>query len=366
MLSPILSDVAADFGVSIARAGQLRIVAAPLAAVVAVMTGRLLARHSPRLLLATGSVLLAVGSLASAAAPSFVLLALAQVPLWAGISILIAAGVAGTVAWTEPDRRTRVVSHALAGPPSAWIVGMPLIGLVAGIDWRLAFLVLPLPAAVLAGLALLARPPDAPLAGAPGSLAGLLGIPRARRWAIGELCANAAWAGTLVYCGALFSEVYGTSHAVTGLILALVAVAYLAGNRLGGRVTQDGSRRIMLAGSVAAAVTVGLTWALTESLVLTVALFAATAAVTAARMVAGTVYGFRISGGLAREVGAVRAATTQIGYLVGSLAGGVAIDLGGFGLLSVAFGGFFLAATLPYVCVRPRCRLARAAEASVA
>ena len=47
---------------------------------------------------------------------------------------------------------------------------------------------------------------------------------------------------------------------------------------------------------------------------------------------------------------------TQIGYLVGSLAGGAAIAVGGFGLLSVASGGLFLAATLPYLCLRKPCR----------
>ena len=55
VLSPILSDVADDFGVSIAAAGQLRIVAAPLAAVVALLAGRALVRFSPRALLGVGS-----------------------------------------------------------------------------------------------------------------------------------------------------------------------------------------------------------------------------------------------------------------------------------------------------------------------
>src|SRR6478735_4452055 len=98
VLSPILSDVADDFGVSIATAGQLRIVAAPLAAAVALLAARSLVRFSPRAL------------------------------------------------------------------PGAGILGMPLIGVVAEVDWRLAFLVLPLPAALLAGLAAAGRPHDAPLA----------------------------------------------------------------------------------------------------------------------------------------------------------------------------------------------------------
>src|SRR5690242_12366835 len=85
VMSPILARVAEEFDVSIAEAGQLRILAAPFAAGVALLTGRALARFSPRALIGAGSAFLAVGSLASAAAPTFVLLALAQVPMWGGI-----------------------------------------------------------------------------------------------------------------------------------------------------------------------------------------------------------------------------------------------------------------------------------------
>src|SRR3954451_1480745 len=126
VMSPILARVAAEFDVSIAAAGQLRILAAPFAAGGALLTGRLLARFSPRALIGAGSALLALGSLASAAAPTFALLALAQVPMWAGIAMLLAAGVGATSSWSTAESRTKLVSHAFAGPPTAWIVGMPL------------------------------------------------------------------------------------------------------------------------------------------------------------------------------------------------------------------------------------------------
>ena len=365
VLSPILSDVADDFGVSIAQAGQLRIVAAPLAALVALAAGRALTRFSPRALLAVGSALLAAGSVASAAAPTFALLAAAQVPLWAGIATLLAAGVSAVAAWSEPGRRTRVVAHAFAGPPTAWIVGMPVIGVVAEVHWRLAFLALPLPAALLAGLALAARPRDVPIAGERGSLLGLLRRADARRWALGELFANSAWAGTLVYSGALLTEGYGISTAATGVALAAVAVAYLAGNRRAGGGKPERARRAMLEASVAAAAVVALMWAFTPALAVTLVLFAISGAVVAGRTVAGTVYGFEVAGDLGRHVGATRAVTTQLGYLIGSLAGGAAIAVGGFGLLGLALGGLFLASTLPYVALRrpARVEVLAAAEA---
>lgn len=355
VMSPILSDVASEFGVSVAAAGQLRILAAPLAAVVAVAAGRFMMRFSPRPLLGAGSVLLALGSAASAVAPSFVLLALAQVPMWSGLAILLAAGVAAAASWSEPERRTKVVAHALAGPPSAWIVGMPVIGLVGTVDWRLAFIALPLPAALLAGVTAALRPRDTPVATEGASLARLLRRPQARRWALGELLANSAWAGTLVFSGALFTEHYGMSSAGTGLVLAAVAVAYLVGNQRAGRAQPSRARRAMLEGSVAASIAVALTWAVTPGIAVTAVLFAVTAGLAAMRTVAGTVFGFATAGELGREVGVVRATTTQLGYLIGSLVGGLALATGGFALLSIAFGGLFLAATLPYLCLRRPC-----------
>jgi predicted MFS family arabinose efflux permease/ribosomal protein S18 acetylase RimI-like enzyme len=352
VLSPILSQVADDFGVSVAEAGQVRILAAPLAAVAALAAGRLLVRFSPRALLAAGCALLALGSAASAAAPSLLWLGLAQAPMWVGIAMLLTAGVAATSSWSAPERRTRIVAHALAGPPAAWIVGMPVIGLVAEIDWRLAFLAFPLPAAVLAGLALATRHPDHPISAAETSLGGLLRRADARRWVLGELLANSAWAGTLVFSGALLTERYGLSTAATGVALAAVAVAYLAGNQRAGAAVGGNAKRTMLACSLGAALLVALTWAFTPSVALTLAVFAASGAVVAARTVAGTVYGFEAAGDLGREVGTARAVTTQLGYLLGALAGGASLAVGGFALLGVVFGGLFVASTVPYAVAR--------------
>ena len=349
VLSPILSDVAEDFGVSIAAAGQLRILAAPLAAVVALAVARALVRFSPRALLAAGSILLALGSAASAVSPSFLWLALAQVPMWGGIAMLLTSAVAATASWSTPERRTKVIAHMFAGPPAAWIVGMPLIGAVAEVDWRLAFVALPLPASVLAALAAFSRPGDAPIPRAGSSIRGLLRSSVARRWALGELLATSAWVGTLVFCGALLTEEYGMSTAATGVALAAVAVAYLAGNQWAGRGDPSRARWTMLATSLVGAVALTLTWAFTPTVVVTLVLFAASGAMVATRTVSGTVYGFSVAGDMGREVGAARAVTTQLGYLIGSLVGGAALAVGGFGLLAVAFGGLLLASTLPYV-----------------
>ncbi len=104
----------------------------------------------------------------------------------------------------------------------------------------------------------------------------------------------------------------------------------------------------MLVCSLAAAVAVALTWSFTPAVAVTLVLFAASGALVATRTVSGTVYGFSVAGELGREVGTVRAVTTQLGYLIGALVGGAAIAIGGFALLGVAMGGLLLASTLPY------------------
>jgi MFS transporter, DHA1 family, inner membrane transport protein len=362
VLSPILVDVARDFDVSTAVAGQLRIVAAPVAALVAVVVARAGARLSYRLLLAGGAGLVAVGSVASAVAPTFQALAIAQIPLWVGVATLVAGGIGAAGAWSSPAERTRLVARSLAGAPAAWIVGMPTIGWVAETDWRLAFLAVPLPAAVVT-MGLLAALPggEREVRGAP-SLLGLLRAPRAGWWAIGELLAMSAWAGTLVFSGALFVETYGASARLTGIVLATVAAAYLAGNVLGGRMRGACARRVLAWSNVAAAGAVALTWLVTPHLLVTVALFGLAAAIVAARTVTGTTYGFAIGGERKLEVGAARAALTHVGYLAGSLLGGAALAFGGDAAVGIAFGSLFLAAAAPYLLTwSARCEVIRAA-----
>ncbi len=348
VLSPILVELARDLDVSTALAGQLRVFAAPVALLVAVLVGRSAGRLPLRSLLLAGSALVAVGSVASAAAPSFVVLALAQVPLWVGVAVLVAGGV-GASGSSSGEGSARVVAVALAGSPAAWIVGMPVIGLVAEVSWRLAFVAVPLPAALVTGALVLARPPDEPVRRREASLALLLKEPGARMWMFGELLAMAAWAGTLVFSGALFIEVYGESPRLTGVLLAAVAAAYLAGNTLAGRVRHDCLRRALARSNVAAAAAVSLTWLVTPNVVVTLVLFSFAAAVVAARTVVGTAQGFALAGDRRLEVGAARAAFTHAGYLAGSFVGGAALAGGGFPAVGVVFGLLFLGATAPYL-----------------
>jgi len=143
VLTPVLPALASDLGVSTATAGQLRTISGLSAGVTALLVGLLATRVGLRGLLGSGLVLLAVGSGASAVAPSFAAIAIAQLAIGVGIGLSYTAALAAVADWTTPADRSRVLAVALLGPPTAWIVGMPLSGLVGEASWRIAWIAAP-------------------------------------------------------------------------------------------------------------------------------------------------------------------------------------------------------------------------------
>ena len=78
-MSPVLADAASDLHVATAAAGQLRTITGLAAGITALGLGAVAARVGLGRQLLAASALLAVGSLASAAAPTFALLAVALI-----------------------------------------------------------------------------------------------------------------------------------------------------------------------------------------------------------------------------------------------------------------------------------------------
>jgi predicted MFS family arabinose efflux permease len=111
-----------------------------------------------------------------------------------------------------------------------------------------------------------------------------------------------------------------------------------------------------LRADLAAAAAVALLWAVTPNVVTTVLLFSAAASVAAARTLWGTSHGFEVAPARKLELGAVRAGSSELGYLVGSAAGGLALATGGFPLVGLVFGALFAAAALPHVLRVPHRR----------
>jgi DHA1 family inner membrane transport protein len=291
---------------------------------------------------------LAAGSLVSAIAPDFPVLIAAQGLVGLGIGLSYSAAVAATAEWSTAADRSRVLAIALLGPPLAWIVGMPLVGAVGEISWRLAWLVIPFCMAVVATVLLLRRPATPPAAARAG-LRAVFAYPGVVRWSTGELLAFSGWAGTLVYVGALLVDTYDLSIAATGLALGLGSLVYLPGNFLFRRWVDAYSRRLLASLAISAAAVVATLYALRPSVWFTIAAFAALSFIAGGRTLAGSARGLRLAPEVRLGVTGVRTAAVQSGYFVGAAIGGIALASGGYSLVGAAFAALFVGAAIPHL-----------------
>lgn len=348
VLNPLLPHVARDLGVSVATAGQLRTVSGLAAGIAALTAGLWATKLGLRGLLLLGVSTLALGSLVSAVASDFALLVVAQVVAGFGIGISYSAAVAATAEWATAVDRSRVLAIALLGPPLAWIVGMPLVGVLGEISWRVAWLVVPVGMGVLAVVLLLRRPATPP-AHARAGLRAVFGYPGIVRWSTGELLAFSGWAGALVYVGALLADSYDLSVAATGLALGFGALVYVPGNLLFRRWVDAHSRPLLVALAVAAAATVIVLYAVRPSVWFTIAAFAVLSFIAGGRTLAGSARGLGLAPEVRLGVTGVRTAALQSGYFVGAAVGGVALAASGYSMVGAAFAVLFLGAAIPHL-----------------
>jgi DHA1 family inner membrane transport protein len=348
VLNPLLPDVARDLDVSVATAGQLRTVSGLAAGIAALATGLLAARVGLRGLMLGALVTLACGSLASGAAPDFAVLVVAQAAVGAGIGVSYSAAIAATAEWSTAENRSRVLAVTLLGPPLAWIIGMPLVGLLGELSWRLAWLAVPVALALVAAVLLL-RQRATPPAHARAGLRSVLTHPGVARWTVGELFAFSGWAGALVYMGALLVESYDLSIAATGLALGFGALVYVPGNFLFRRWVETHGRLLLVALALSAALTVALLGAVRPSVWVSVGLFSVLCFIAGGRTLAGSARGLGLAQELRLGVTGVRAAAIQAGYFVGAALGGAALAVGGYGTLGLAFAALFVGAAIPHL-----------------
>ncbi len=359
VLTAILPDLAGEFGVSTATAGQARTLAAVAGGLTALGLGRLGRRLGVRELLLLGLSLVVVGSVASALAPNLVAFACAQAAIGMAAAILLSAAVAAAGEWTRPGERARVLSWALLGQPAAWVAGMPLIGVISQLDWRYAWLAVPLAASLIALPAVAVQPGRAArlLAGGeatPGQTRPVWRRPPVARWAVGELLAQSAWGATLVYAGALFIQSYGLSTEQTGLLLGLAALGYFPGTLLARRHVEQHARSLLILFGLTAAAGTALLGLVRPSPAASLVLFAACMAAIGGT-IAGSAFGLGAAPDQRVAVMGLRAAAVQFGYLLGAACGGAALAVGGYGLLGATLGILFLLGVAPHL--RPLARL---------
>lgn len=339
-IPPLFIGISESYGTTIGTVGQVRSISALTAVLATLLVGGWIHRRGARPVMLFGGLLGACGALASALAPSLLVFGLAQAITGVGICFLLSAGFAGAGEFFNAGARDWAIGWVVALQSLAWIVGVPIVGLLAErFSWHYGFLV---PAAFCALAALAAAlfaprlNPDLRASDERTGLLAALADRGARRWTIGELLAFAVWTGEITYIAAFYSRQFNLSEAVIGILLPMGSLAFMVGSTTANRLGRAWSKRVLvivttlLMGLIAAALfnfhpALGITMGLAVAM--------------------GIVAGLRATGSstlaldqLPEKPGAMMAARTgavQIGYLIGAFTGGVIVDASGFGGLGV-------------------------------
>ena len=158
------------------------------------------------------------------------------------------------------------------------------------LDWRYAWLAVPLVAALAALVVLFRLPRSAPAAQKAG-LRTVFEQPGVIGWSLGELAAYSAWVGTLIFVGALFVESYGLSVTATGFVLAVGALVYVPGNLLFRRWVDDHPRTLLVGLALSSAIAVAALGALRQNVWWSLAIFSVLSFLAGGRTLAGSARG---------------------------------------------------------------------------
>lgn len=339
-IPPLFVGISKSFDTTIGTVGQVRSISALTAVLATLLVGGWIHKRGARPVMLAGGVLGATGAAMSGLAPSLAVFGLAQAVTGVGICFLLSSGFAGAGEFFAAGARDWAIGWVVALQSLAWIVGVPVVGVLAqAFSWHYGFIVPAVFCLVAAGAAVLYAPrlnPDLRAADERTGLLAALADRGGRRWTIGELLAFAVWTGEITYIAAFYSEQFNLSEAVVGVLLPLGSLAFMIGSTAANRLGARWSKRVLL---VAATLAMGL---IAAALFNFHPLLAVTLALA---ILMGIAAGLRAAASstlaldqLPDKPGAMMAARTgavQIGYLVGAFVGGMIVDASGFGALGV-------------------------------
>jgi predicted MFS family arabinose efflux permease len=293
LLTPFLTLVATEFGVSTSTVGQLSTTYAVLAGLTGLLTAPLMDRYQRARLLLIGLVISALGTLLSALAGSFAILVLARAI--AGIGAALFSGciyAAVGDAFPDVDKRNRCLGILLSATGIAAVVGIPLLTHIATRSswrWAAASVLLPLTFVGIGATLLPQR--------ALGTRRALLAEYAARyrlvlqhrettALLLASLLRNIIWTVPIIYSVAVWVGAFHLTLSGYSRVFLVAGLSYfVASNLAAGVIRRVGARRVATGGSIlqlAAALGFGLAAGhLITALLLFCGLFCAAGAVVA-------------------------------------------------------------------------------------
>lgn len=278
-----------------------------------------------------------------------------------GAAIVSLAGTAAVADYFAEPRRGAAMGWITTGYPLAWLLGLPLAGWIAdGWGWRMSYLVCGAGVSVLAFLGVLLGLPapaeeasvSSPYGRGWRMLAGHAGV---RGWILGELLATTAWSGFLVFVGSFFGVTYGLGSGAIGMVMAVFAMASVAGTSSSGWWGDRWGRGpVLLASTFLAALWVAPSLSLRLTPAASLALVLPYGFVSSVRFPTSGVIALQLAPGARGTVMAARALTITLGGMLGAVLGGVLLTVSGFAAVGVAYAALTAAGLVAYRLLIPR------------
>ena len=254
MLAPLLVDIAAEFDVSVAVAGQVGTATFAAWAISVVSVGPLSDSLGRRSVALVGLSLLAVGVLASAFAPNLETLMVTRVVTGLGGGMIPPNGMAAVVDVVPHERLARAVGTLISFTTLSAVIGVPAVALMADVgSWRLPFLVIGFLLTACIALNWFWFPKNE--ATKPRTFTffsryrDLLALPVLRAILAANLAQRIAYMAIFSYLATYLIDDYGVSVSAVAIPLAVVGIGGVVGSYIGGTVATRPDRMSLIAAS---------------------------------------------------------------------------------------------------------------------
>ena len=228
VLSPILTDVAADLETTTVAVARSIAAYGGATALSALFLGFLIDRLGPRTTLLAGGVLLALAMIGSAAASSWIMLAAAQVLAGLAAGVMLPAIYAVATTTGSEEEGSRILGRVLTGWSVSLIAGVPLSALIAdALGWEASFLALGgLVAVSLVGFWMMPATPTVSDKVDAGGMWKAVALPGIAALLLAQFFFMTAFYGTYAFFGDHLRETLGLSAGMAGLVVLFYGIGF--------------------------------------------------------------------------------------------------------------------------------------------
>ena len=254
VMSPVLEQMAREFGITTGTAGLVVAAYGAPGIAVALLAGPYSDRIGRKPFLVIGPLVMGVATLAAAIAPSFGLIVAARIASGVGAAVIFPNSNA-TIADVFPFReRGQAIGAVIGMNTMASVIGVPIAGIVAeATTWRVSVGIVGV-LAVLAALVLFVRLPNAPGTNRESRVRALYALiitdPSAVAAIVSSFLGGLFWFTWATYIVVFFQRTYGLTQGLASTYALTQGLGVLIGSQVGGRLGDRRGHRRIVAGSV--------------------------------------------------------------------------------------------------------------------